>query len=43
MPIIKTDKGYKYGEHGKEYKSKLKAIQQMKAMYANGYKEKKEK
>ena len=33
--------GWKYGEHGTCYvgkKGKKKAIKQMKAMYANGYK-----
>lgn len=39
MPIKKTSKGYyKWGSHGKTYKSKKKAVKQMKAAFANGYK-----
>jgi hypothetical protein len=37
MPIKKTKDGYQWGFHGKKYKSKKKAIKQMKAAYANGY------
>jgi hypothetical protein len=38
MPIHKTKKGYKWGNKGKTYKSKKKAVKQMKAAFANGYK-----
>lgn len=45
MPIKKVGKdGYKFGDSGKLYKgkdAKQKAIKQMKAMYANGWNEKK--
>jgi len=45
MPIKKVGKdGYKFGNSGKLYKgkgAKDKAVAQMKAMYANGYKGKK--
>jgi hypothetical protein len=37
MPIKKTKNGYKWGSHGKTYKSKKKAVKQMKAAFANGY------
>lgn len=41
MPIIKTKSGmYKWGKSGKTYKSKAKAVKQMKAIYASGYKKK---
>lgn len=41
MPIHKVGKkGYKWGKSGKVYKSRKKAIQQMMAIFANGYKEK---
>lgn len=35
MPIIKTDKGYKFGTSGKEYPTKKQALTQMKAIKAN--------
>ena len=39
MPIHKTKSGgYQWGSHGKVYKSKAKAVKQMKAAFANGYK-----
>jgi len=38
MPIIHTKKGYKFGQHGKVYRTKKLAEQQMRAMYAAGYK-----
>ena len=38
MPIHKVKSGYKWGKSGKTYKSKAKAIKQMKAIYASGYK-----
>ena len=42
MPIMKTTMpnghtGYKFGQHGHAYPTKQGAINQMKAMYANGY------
>jgi hypothetical protein len=42
MPIMKVktksgDTGYKYGQHGHVYPTKAGAVNQMKAMYANGY------
>ena len=40
MPIHKTKSGYKFGKSGKVYKSKKKAIKQMRAIYASGYKRK---
>jgi len=40
MPIKKIGNKYKYGDSGKLYVSKKKALEQMRAMYANGYKEK---
>lgn len=39
MPIKKVKGGYKWGNHGKVYKTKQQAIQQMKAAFAAGYKE----
>jgi hypothetical protein len=38
MPIKKVKGGYKWGSKGKTYKSKKKAVKQMKAAFANGYK-----
>lgn len=38
MPIKKTKSGYKFGSSGKTYKSKAKAVKQMKAIFASGYK-----
>ena len=32
MPIIKTNKGYKWGKTGKVYKSKKKALKQGRAI-----------
>lgn len=40
MPIRKVKGGYKFGKSGKIYKTKAKAIKQMKAIYASGYKRK---
>jgi hypothetical protein len=34
-------KGYKWGNHGKCYSAKEQAEKQMKAAFANGYREKK--
>lgn len=42
MPVKKVGKNkYKWGAHGKVYKSKKKAEAQGRAAYANGYKGKK--
>lgn len=38
MPIRKVKGGYKWGGHGKVYKSRKKAAKQAAAAYANGYK-----
>lgn len=43
MPVIKTDKGYKWGRSGKEYPTKKQAMAQARAAYAQGYKKKKRK
>jgi len=44
MPIMtvktKQGTGYKYGTHGHVYPTRAGAINQMQAMYANGYKPK---
>lgn len=44
MPIIKTtmpgpskSTGYKFGPHGHVYPTRQAAVNQMRAMYANGY------
>jgi hypothetical protein len=37
MPVRKVKGGFKWGSHGKTYKSKKKAVKQMKAAFANGY------
>ena len=41
MPVKKTKGGHKYGEKGKTYKTKAKAVKQGKAIKAAGYKRKK--
>lgn len=38
MPVRKVKGGYRWGKHGKVYKSKAKAQRQARAAYANGYK-----
>lgn len=38
MPIHKKGALYQWGDHGKQYKSRDKAVKQMKAAFANGYK-----
>ena len=39
MPIHKTKSGgYKWGSHGKVYKTRAGAARQMRAIYANNYK-----
>jgi len=40
MPIKKVKGGWKWGGHGKVYPTKEQAVQQMKAAFANGYREK---
>ena len=40
MPIKKVKGGYRFGKKGKVYKTKSKAQQQAKAIYASGYKKK---
>ena len=43
MPIRKVKGGYKWGGHGKVYKSRKGAAKQAAAAYANGYKGKSKK
>lgn len=38
MPIRKVPGGYKWGNHGKVYKSRKGAEKQMRAAFASGYK-----
>lgn len=38
MPIRKVKGGYKWGNHGKVYKTRKQAAAQAKAAYASGYK-----
>lgn len=38
MPIRKVKGGYKWGKRGKTYKSRKKAVKQMRAAFASGYK-----
>jgi hypothetical protein len=40
MPIKKVKGGYKWGRHGKVYKSRKGAARQARAIYASGYKRK---
>lgn len=40
MPIYKTKGGYRWGKHGKVYKSRSGAVRQARAAYASGYKKK---
>lgn len=40
MPIRRVKGGYRWGKHGKVYKSRAKAVKQMRAAYARGYKKK---
>lgn len=37
MPVHKVKGGYKWGSHGKVFKSKAKAAAQGRAAFANGY------
>lgn len=41
MPIHKVKGGYKWGSHGKVYKTREGAAKQARAAYAHGYKGKK--
>lgn len=44
MPVMKTPSGkFKFGSSGKEYPTKAQAQRQARAIYASGYKPKKEK
>ena len=43
MPIIQTDQGWKWGEHGHIYPTRKLAVRQAMAAYAHGYKEPKKK
>jgi hypothetical protein len=38
VPIRKVAGGYQWGQHGKVYKSRAKALKQAQAAFANGYK-----
>ena len=38
MPVRKVAGGYRWGTHGKIYKSKAKAARQGRAIYASEYK-----
>jgi len=40
MPVRKVKGGYKWGQHGKVYKTKAGAQRQARAAYASGYKSK---
>lgn len=40
MPVHRKGSGFQWGNHGKVYPSKAGAVKQMKAAFANGYKEK---
>ena len=37
MPVHKVKGGWKWGKHGKVYRSKAKAQRQARAIYASGY------
>lgn len=39
MPIHRVDGGYKWGNHGKTYPTREGAEKQMRAAFANGYRE----
>lgn len=41
MPIHKVPSGYRWGKHGKVYKTRAGAERQARAAYASGYKKKK--
>lgn len=41
MPIYKVKGGYRWGKHGKVYKTRAGAVKQAQAAYASGYKKKK--
>lgn len=38
MPIRRVKGGFKWGKHGKVYKSRKSAVKQAAAAYAHGYK-----
>ena len=40
MPIRRVKGGYKWGSHGKVYKSRAGAVRQAQAAHAAGFKEK---
>lgn len=42
MPVRKVKGGYKWGKSGKTYASKKKAQKQAAAIYASGYRDKKQ-
>lgn len=41
MPVRKVKGGYRWGTTGKVYKTKKRALEQARAIYASGYKKKK--
>jgi len=41
MPVRKVKGGYRWGTSGRVYKTKKKAQEQARAIYASGYKKKK--
>lgn len=43
MPVRKVKGGYKWGSSGKTYRTKRQAQTQARAIYASGYKKKKNK
>ena len=43
MPVHKVKSGWRWGKHGKVYKSKAAAARQGRAAYANGYRSKRSK
>lgn len=43
MPIRKVKGGYKWGKRGKVYSTKKQALKQSRAIYASGWREKKNK
>jgi hypothetical protein len=40
MPVKKIGKMYRWGKHGKKYKTRKEAIKQAQAAYAHGYMQK---
>lgn len=43
MPVRKVKGGYKWGKRGKVYPTKKQALRQARAIYASGWREKKNK